>query len=359
MSDQLFRAIRSVQKNISNHRNVFQKERQTVKSLIDPILGALGWDTNGPQHVEYERKTLSGEADIFLKREGYPVVIIEAKSLAESLRTGDLEQLTRYCNDSNVETGALTNGQEWRAYHFRRPQQIGKLIEPILLFQLSLGTDEKSAEVAKKELSFFSFDSIKKLEHSKRSLLLDKFWQAKGGDKVSEYLVRNYTKKFIDLFCGWSGLQIPPSQQKVVREDVQSLLREKLIPKQQLPDTHKSQQSHTQPIQTASGRFIELSGMSIPINRSNEVLIQTAEWLIARGKLGPQVCPVPLSGKRYLVHTRNQHSDGKPFTSEKKLSNGLFLEVNFSTRNLIQNARHLLNHLGYPPTTLKLIGFDD
>ena len=361
MSDKLLCVISDVQKRIANHPEAFRKQQQTISSLINPILSALGWDITDHQHVEYERKISSGEADIALKRARNPVVIIEAKSLTGILGNTEEEQLVRYCSLSNVMTGVLTNGDEWRVYHIYRPKQSGESIELILLFKFHLGTKEESAEFASRHLSLFNFDSINEVDTKKRSMLLNNYWQMKGKDELLEHLLNNYTGKFINSFCDWSGLQIRP---KDIREEVRSLLREKLYPEQKHPDiriSQQSQQSLSQPIPPNTGRAVVLDGKRIEIKYANEVLIQTAEWLVEKGLIRPDECPIRISkwAERYVIHTHPLQPSGGSFRHSRTLSNGLFIEPHGSKDQVIRSARLLLQRYGYRPTTLRLIGFDD
>ena len=359
---QLLDAIRGVQADIVNHPKTFQKEQQTIRFLIDPILSALGWHTNNRKRVQYELRTLSGDVDIALMYDGNPIIFVEAKSLNETLGKNEERQLTRYCNDRNVQTGLLTNGAEWRAYHFYRPKQSGLPIAQILLYQVQLGEDEEAARSATSQLSMFAYDSIDKINTKKRSILLNKYWQEKGKEELLKYLQKNYTRKFLNSFHEWSGLQ---DGAKASHEEVHELLLKKLNQEQQHRSTRPSQptsQSRLRPTPSDMGRAIVLDGEHIPIKRSNEVLIQTAEWLVARGKLRSQNCPIPFGrGGRYLVHIQAQHHNGNRFFSPKTLSNGLFLEAHGSTSGMIKCAFDLLKHCGYTPPedTLKFSGFDD
>ena len=61
-------------------------------------------------------------------------------------------------------------------------------------------------------------------------------------------------------------------------------------------------------------------------------LLETAEELIAAGRLSRARCPVVIGprSKRYLIHSKPKHPNGKKFFRPKELSNGLWLETNAS-----------------------------
>ena len=342
MSEQLLRAVQRVQSEIANHPKAFQKEQQTIRFLIDPVLNALGWHTGDRERVEYERKTLSGEADIVLKQGGYPVVIIEAKSLVESLRPGDLEQLTRYCNDSNVKTGLLTNGKEWRAYHFHRPEQSGSPVEQLMLFQVHFGVGEGEAESATSQLSLLTYDSIGEIDTKKRSILMNKYWQEKGKEELLEHLLRNYPQKFSRSFLEWSGLQVKP---KEVREEFNNLIREKLNDNQQHATLQTtSTTTHTKRFESGLGSTPQIRPFEAKSN--TDALVKVAGWLVENGEINPQNCPI-MRGKRskyLLIHTEKQHPDWSPFSQKKDLPKGLLIDTHGDPKEMKRLASMLLEN---------------
>jgi hypothetical protein len=90
------------------------------------------------------------------------------------------------------------------------------------------------------------------------------------------------------------------------------------------------------------------------IRNSYEILVNTANWLIKKGKLKPTDCPVGAGYRRNLVNTQPKHKYGDEFPAPKKLSNGLWMDVNYSTAGCISNARRLLERFGYSGQILKV-----
>ena len=99
-------------------------------TMIDPIIRALGWDTEDPTvcHPEWPYPDGSGRVDYALfspanisdlaRSTVPPVVIIEAKGYPEDL-DNHLQQLDGYAwTDPRMTHGRaiLTNGIEWRVY---------------------------------------------------------------------------------------------------------------------------------------------------------------------------------------------------------------------------------------------------
>lgn len=94
-------------------------------------------------------------------------------------------------------------------------------------------------------------------------------------------------------------------------------------------------------------RKMRIGSDAIEIRNSYEILTNTAEWLIRKGKLKRSDCPVPVGRKRHLVNTEPKHRYGDDFRAPKKLSNGLWIEVHYSTAGCINCARRLLEKFGY------------
>ncbi|MDE0608772.1 MAG: type I restriction endonuclease [Anaerolineaceae bacterium] len=151
MSDQLLRAIENVRSEIANHFEDYrQNEEQTKQSLINPILNALGWDTFDRTRVQQQYRAGRGKVDMALVHEDKPVVLIEAKSLDETLGEDAIDQIIRYFTRTTAKTAVLTNGSEWRVY---RPLLNSKPeFERRLLFEFRIDNDD-GKEVARKLLS--------------------------------------------------------------------------------------------------------------------------------------------------------------------------------------------------------------
>lgn len=100
-------------------------------------------------------------------------------------------------------------------------------------------------------------------------------------------------------------------------------------------------------------RIIIIDGDKIYCNSSVEVLINTANWLIKKGKITQSKCPIKFQngGSSYLINTRPYHQDGRHFFAGKELQNHIFLEGNWSTKDCIKWSKKLLLMFGI--STLK------
>ena len=88
-------------------------EENVKQLIIVPLLKFLGF--TDPQDVDYEYKTKSGRADIALLVEGKPKVIVEVKSLEQTLLP-HVEQALAYAHDKQIGFVLLTNGKEFRLF---------------------------------------------------------------------------------------------------------------------------------------------------------------------------------------------------------------------------------------------------
>jgi len=98
--------IREINSKLKNLRHRGLNEASTRTIVIEPILEALGWDIRDPDEVAIEYATVDKKAvDYALKINKKPVLLIEAKSLPDSLE--DVKAATQ------VIGYAASDGVEW------------------------------------------------------------------------------------------------------------------------------------------------------------------------------------------------------------------------------------------------------
>ncbi len=116
--EELRRAIARVRRRINSHRKLYEKNEEAVKQhLTGEIFQALGWDWSNPEEVRPEERTEDGRADYALVMNGSVFAYVEAKNLGVNVLKRDepLRQLARYCFNSGVKYGILTNSAVWIA----------------------------------------------------------------------------------------------------------------------------------------------------------------------------------------------------------------------------------------------------
>ncbi len=101
---------------------------------------------------------------------------------------------------------------------------------------------------------------------------------------------------------------------------------------------------------TKPGRLQSPEGKEIDVSNWVDLLLETAEWLIRRGLLTKDVCPVTLDGMaRYLVHVEPIHSTKGRFGWSTQLSNGLYLERKFDVKSMVKHCGRLVEKFGQDP----------
>lgn len=84
----LTETIARVKERIRNYRSLYeQNEMATRNQVVDPILRALGWDTEDPAKVQPNVATEEGVPDYTLFLDGRKVLFIEAKKCPLTLGT--------------------------------------------------------------------------------------------------------------------------------------------------------------------------------------------------------------------------------------------------------------------------------
>ena len=90
-------------------------EQATREMAVNPIIGALGWDTFNPEEVAREYSVLGGRVDYCLRGPMSNLVLIEVKRAGTELSEHQ-EQLLRYAFDGGVPLAVLTDGLVWWLY---------------------------------------------------------------------------------------------------------------------------------------------------------------------------------------------------------------------------------------------------
>ena len=90
-------------------------EQATREMAVNPVIGALGWDTFSPGEVAREHPVRGGKVDYCLRGPRGPLVLIEVKRTGTAL-TEHQEQLLGYAFREGVPLAALTDGLIWWLY---------------------------------------------------------------------------------------------------------------------------------------------------------------------------------------------------------------------------------------------------
>ena len=119
--DDLYQTIEKLRERIETHQDKLkQSEALTRNALVDPLLRALGWDTEDPALAMPEYRLGSGFADYALLNGGKPAIVIEAKKLGTPLYSA-AEQSVTYCVNAGIRYFVATDGRKWDVYETHRP----------------------------------------------------------------------------------------------------------------------------------------------------------------------------------------------------------------------------------------------
>lgn len=172
MSD-LSKTLADVRSRIEQYAKKDLNEQNTKATLIEPIMRALGWDTEDVEEVarEFKVKRRDKPVDYGLLQLRKPRLFIEAKALGKDLHDRRwANQIMGYAAVAGVEWIVLTDGNEWRIYNTHAPVAVDeKLFRSVRL------TEDGAEDVAK------TLDLLSKarLEESR----IDVLWRAQFIDR--------------------------------------------------------------------------------------------------------------------------------------------------------------------------------
>ena len=160
--EMLSRVLYGIRQKIAGY-NSTQKGRMneatTIRLLIEPVLDALGWDTDDPSQVCREYTTGNGKVDLALLIDDKPVLYIEAKALKESTDDAKwINQTLNYAIADGVEWCVLTNGATYRIFRSHALVNLkGKIFGTV---RVSDPEDEAPIESVAASLSLLSPQSM-------------------------------------------------------------------------------------------------------------------------------------------------------------------------------------------------------
>ena len=195
-------AIRALLDKVDRWRERGINEADTRALLIEPMLGALGWDVHDLDEVNREYRVYDGTLlDYALKVGGDPRLFVEAKPLLKSLDDKQfIAQTVNYANNAGVVWCVLTNGLQYRVYKSNEPVEM----ERKLLFEVDVedARNEARVEEVTKLLSYLGRESIE-------SGRLDEWGEATFTDvrvrSALDGLLANPPARFINLILEGLG----------------------------------------------------------------------------------------------------------------------------------------------------------
>ena len=324
MLDDLVQTIEDLKKRIRDHRDDIQGyESRTRVTLIDPMLCALGWDVSSPSVVTIEPKGPGGWADYaLLGGNGRTIVIfVEAKKLAD--RDAPITQTVGYAvaeniqNNANVRYCASTNGDTWELYD---------IIAQTSVMKTSIVVDD-AATCALKLLGL---------------------WRRSMVDGTYTAPVEPVTSTPEPIVPVESGGPVPEPE----RDD--SASQHPLTPGW----TPLTAEFAT--IGSPPPAMVKLpNGQEITTKYWIHILIESAKWLHQSGMLTSENFSMSMSDlkqtKSYLLSPNGWHT-GRAFRNSEKIAEGIFLECNLSSREIVHQTQRLLRRFNQDPSRAYLKG---
>ena len=338
-------------------------EAQAKEWIIRPILDSLSW---GRREIipEYGVETLW--VDYALLINGENKVFIEAKRPSEKLETHQ-KQLLDYSFGEGVALAILTNGIAWwfylplkeGAWNNRKFYTIDILeqeIEDIVdKFSLLLSRENvASGEAVRQAESILKSRQREKIVKEN----LPKAWNKIIQNAVSpDSLLVDLLAETVEEVCGFQ----PASDEILgfIRSHQEKWLlspgpEQGVLPPTTPPITTTGSQNNNQ---TEIPKRMQIGSESYEFSYGNEILVNTANWLIDKGHLKHTDCPIKISPRaktRILIGSTPTHPRGNNFLAAKKLKNGLYIETHASNEQRIDYSKRLLEKYGYDPEILKV-----
>ena len=293
------------------HRETLSaSETLTRYALIDPLLRELGWDTADPAAVIPEYTSPSGRADYALMSAGKPAIMVEAKKLGTPLRDNVLTQVLNYCTSEGTEYCAVTDGARWDIYKTFIPN-----------------TEPDQRRIVAIDLSADSPASV-----CLKALAL---WRP----SVEAGLVEPAQTPAIGIDNSDDGATQPMNGNPPLPDGDWRRFSDTGYAKGQKP-TELLFPDNTR---TALKGWFSL-------------LVETTRWLSSNGHLTKAHCPIMpkrAGVKRYIVHAKPVHSDGKDFMEPSEV-NGLHVDKNNQVKVHFKRAVTVIEHVGQDPSQFRV-----
>jgi hypothetical protein len=339
-------AVQSIIEKMKRHRLLYEQNEQAVRDqIVNPLLKNLGWDTENPDEVQPNVSTEEGIPDYSLFKDGKPVLFIEAKKLSVDIEDKQVvKQLAKYCFGEGMKYGVLTNGAVWILFN---AFQEGTTMADRVLWKVDIEGDELTSSI--KRLNIISKGNVENVETLVRKLqILDEIWESLLEEPKE--IIKGLIPVFDGLIKeGYPNYEFQPSDiEDFIRERVRELLTSASSITPGLSDEPVVWQSSER-----QGKM-KIGGEVFDIRNSFDILVNTGNWLIQKGKLKKSDCPVSAGYKRNLIHIEPKHKYGDNFMCPKQLSNGLWMETKYSNAGSINSARRLLERYGFKGDILEV-----
>jgi hypothetical protein len=291
---ELLEAIERVRERIERHGSkLSQNEMLTRYALVDPILRALGWDTEDPEQVVPEFQTEVGRPDYILHCADLRIGV-EAKRLGADEKTFEQAYLRALplWQSREIRYYAITDGDRWILWDISKPRTQNP--EPIVDIRLSR---DNPGDAARQLLALWR-PAMPKVKVGPPSVAT--------GERESEERRKPETR---------DETQLEQSLQR---------LKEQVRPGQSPP---------------TSIRFPD--GKQEYLRTWKDLLVAVAKWALPKLK---QKGKLPLDN---LIQDQDRLiQNGRQMLRPQDIGYGWLMETNFSSKDCVRNAVRILEAAG-------------
>ncbi|MXY46206.1 MAG: hypothetical protein F4Y44_04310 [Chloroflexi bacterium] len=357
MLESLHELVELLRRRIDQHRAALSgNEMLTRYALIDPLLRELGWDTSDPMKVTPEDTSGLGRGrpDYVLLTNGQPVMVVEAKKLGSGLQAG-ASQAIQYAMDPNRQARyfATTDGQHWEVFDTERPASDMSVI----LFDLIAVS---SAEVCLQALALWRPGVAAGSVSAAQAPIIEPQPQEQQAEAEPLEPAQSYSPA--------SAAQ--PEAPRISEPQSASEFLRTTTYQRERANTPQAVSMHEITGGTGDGEWIPLSDLSVigrspppteiqfpdnslsQIRRWNTIVTESVRWLQASGYLNSSNWRVRRNS-RYVVSDSPKHPNGKEFIAQQSADH-LFVEGNYSAKDLVKNAIIIIERTGQDPAQFKV-----
>lgn len=345
-------AIKTANDKMRLYRSYYEANESAVRGqIIDPILKALGWNTDDPEDVRTELVSDEGFSDYCLFKNKRKILCVEAKNLSKNVEDKKrIHQLAKYCFNDGMEYGIITNGAIWILF---KSFQQGIEMEKRRIWKVDIENDDV-IEINRK-FNTISKENITKIDDLAKEIeILDEIWH---------FLLNNpsdFSREISIIFNKFIRERYPTRtlNQREMEYFIEEVVMKSFTRKEEINCASLTTKpiEKTLPISNpGEKRRLRIGNDTYEFKYSTDILVITANWLIKENKITKEDCPISSGRKRNLINTESKHITGKDFFGPRVLSNDLYIETNYSAPTCEVKSRFLLERFGYSKDMLEIL----
>ena len=287
-------------------------EADAKRRIIERILNLVGWDIYGPE-IKAEYGVGERSVDYALQINGENKVFLEAKNPREDLDNHQ-KQLLDYSFEKGVKLAVLTNGTEWWFYlPLKEGDWNDRRFDALNLLEQDI---ENIAGKFDLLLSRQNVGSGKALQHAES--ILERRQRGKifkeSLPKAWNSIIENSDAILVDLLKETTedvcGFRLEESDVEKISQFIRSHQEQWILsPEQQGIDPPAAKHSNAKTEnQTKSRRMpdraqqMQIDDRHYKLTHDFEILVNTANWLIDKGKLKSSDCPIDVTRGLIPLH---------------------------------------------------------